>query len=64
VQFAGALHQVFVAGALLAGTSLVATFFLPPVDFSRGVAAVAGEQMLTAEMASLEANSEPVAVPD
>ena len=60
LQFAAALHQVFVAGALLAGGSLVATFFLPPVDFSRGVTVGAGEQMLAAEMTSLEAQSEPV----
>ena len=64
LQFAGALHQVFVAGAVLAGASLVATFFLPPVDFSRGVSAGAGEQMLAAEMTNLDATSEPVAVRD
>lgn len=64
LQFAAALHQVFVAGALLAGGSLVATFFLPPVDFSRGVTAGAGEQMLAAEMTSLEAQSEPMTFSD
>ena len=55
---------MFVAGAVLSGGSLLATFFLPPVDFSRGVTAGAGEQMLAAEMTSLEAQSEPVTVPD
>ena len=64
LQFAGALHQVFVAGAVLAGASLVATLFLPAVDFSRGVAAAAGEQMLAAEMTNLEPEDEPVAVPE
>jgi EmrB/QacA subfamily drug resistance transporter len=62
VQFAAALHRVFVAGAVLAGGSLVATFFLPAVSFSRGVPAAAGEQMLAAEMASLEPEDEPVAM--
>lgn len=64
LQFAAALHQVFVAGAVLASASTLATLFLPPVDFSHGVSAGAGEQMLAAEMASLEAKSEPVTVPE
>jgi len=64
LQFAAALHQVFVAGTVLAGASLVATLFLPPVDFSSGVPAAAGEQMLAAEMTSLEPEDEPVAVPE
>jgi hypothetical protein len=34
LQFAAALHYVFVAGTALAGASLAATLFLPPVDFS------------------------------
>jgi EmrB/QacA subfamily drug resistance transporter len=33
VQFAGALHSVFVAGALVSAAGLLATFFLPHVDF-------------------------------
>jgi EmrB/QacA subfamily drug resistance transporter len=37
LQFAAALHQVFLAGGLLAFAGLVAAFFLPPVDFSRGL---------------------------
>jgi len=64
LQFAAALHQVFVAGAVLAGASFVATLFLPPVDFSRGVGTAAGEQMLAAEMTNLEPEDEPVAVPE
>jgi EmrB/QacA subfamily drug resistance transporter len=64
LQFASALHSVFVAGAGLAAASFVATLFLPPVDFSRGVDAAAGEQMLAAEMTNLEPEGEPVAVPD
>jgi EmrB/QacA subfamily drug resistance transporter len=62
LQFATALHSVFVAGAGLAAASFVATLFLPPVDFSRGVGAAAGEQMLAAEMTNLEPEDEPVAV--
>jgi EmrB/QacA subfamily drug resistance transporter len=64
LQFATALHHVFIAGTVLAGASLVATLFLPPVDFSSGVPAAAGEQMLAAEMTSLEPEDEPVAVPE
>ena len=62
LQFAAALHQVFVAGTVLAGVSFVATLFLPPVDFSRGVAASAGEQMLAAGMTNLDPENEPVVV--
>ena len=62
LQFAGALHNVFVAGAVAAAASLVATFFLPPVDLSQGVEAAAGERMLEAEMTTLKAEDEPVSV--
>ncbi len=41
LQFAAALHQVFVAGAVLASASLVAALFLPALDFSAGAAASA-----------------------
>ena len=64
LQFATALHHVFLAGTVLAGGSFFATLFLPPVDFSSGVPADAGEQMLAAEMTNLEPEDEPVAVPD
>jgi EmrB/QacA subfamily drug resistance transporter len=62
VQIAQALNRVFALGAVMAATGLVGSFFLPPVDFSRGVPAGAGEQMLAAEMTSLESESEPEAV--
>ena len=62
LQFAHALNRVFAAGALMSALGLIASCFLPPVDFVRGVPAGAGEQMLTAEMATLESDSEPDAV--
>jgi EmrB/QacA subfamily drug resistance transporter len=58
-HFAHALNRVFAAGGVMAGIGLLASFFLPPVSFARGVAAGAGEQMLAAEMASLEPEDEP-----
>jgi EmrB/QacA subfamily drug resistance transporter len=64
LQVAGALHQVFVAGALTAVVALVVTFFLPDVDLSNGVTAAAGEQMLAAEITNFEPEDEPVTVPD
>jgi EmrB/QacA subfamily drug resistance transporter len=63
-QFAYALGRVFAAGGVMSAIGLLASLFLPPVDFSRGVPAGAGEHMLTAEMASLESDSEPEAVGD
>ena len=63
-QFAAALHQVFIAGTVTAAGALVMTFFLPAIDFHRGVTANAGEEMLAAEMTNLEPEDEPVAVPD
>jgi EmrB/QacA subfamily drug resistance transporter len=62
LQFATALHHVFLAGLVLAGASVVAGLFLPPVDFSGGVPAAAGEQMLSAEMTNLEPDDQPVGV--
>jgi hypothetical protein len=47
LQFASGLHQAFVAGAVVACAALVATFFLPPVDFSRSVTLATSEQMIT-----------------
>jgi hypothetical protein len=61
-QFAHALNRVFAAGAVMSAVGLVASFFLPPVNFARGVPAGAGEQLLTAEMTTLEPDSEPDAV--
>ena len=63
-QFAAALHNVFVVGAVVAALGLVATFFLPPVDFSHGVEAAAGERLIAAEMTNLEPDDEPVTVPE
>jgi MFS family permease len=62
LQFAAALHDVFVAGAGIAMTALAVTFFLPPVQFSRGVPSAAGEQMIAAEMTNLEPEDEPMGV--
>src|SRR5262249_27365774 len=62
VQFATALRHVFAFRALISGSGLAATCFLPPVDFSRGVPIGAGEAMLAAEMASLESEGEPEAI--
>jgi len=62
LQFAAALHNVFLAGAVAAGLSLVATFFLPPVDLSQGVDVATGEQMLEVEMTTLEPEDEPVSI--
>jgi len=63
-QFALALHRVFVSGALVSAAGLVATFFLPSISFSRGVPDSAGERMIQAEMANLDPEDEPVAVPE
>jgi EmrB/QacA subfamily drug resistance transporter len=63
-QFAAALHNVFVAGAVVSALGLIATFFLPHVNFSQGVEAAAGERMIAAEMTNLEPDDEPVSVPD
>ena len=62
VQFAHALSRVFAVGGVMSGIGLVVSLFLPRVDFSRGVAAGAGEQLLAAEMTSLESDDEPDAV--
>ena len=61
-QFAAALHRVFIAGAVVSGAGLLATLFLPPVHFSHGVPAAAGEQMLEAEMTNLQPEDEPIAI--
>jgi hypothetical protein len=61
-QFAAALHRVFVAGTVVSGAGLLATLFLPPVRFTQGVPAAAGEQMIEAEMTNLNPDDEPVAI--
>src|SRR5215203_6109005 len=64
VQFAHALSRVFAVGGVMSGIGLVVSLFLPRVDFSRGVPAGAGEQLLAAEMTSLESTDEPEAIAD
>jgi hypothetical protein len=61
LQFAVALHRVFIAGAVVSAAGLIASFFLPHLDF-KSVPAMAGEQLLEAEMASLDSKSEPIVV--
>jgi predicted MFS family arabinose efflux permease len=61
LQFAVALHRVFIAGTVVSGAGLIASLFLPHLDF-KPVPAMAGEQLLEAEMASLDAKSEPIVV--
>ena len=64
-QFAAALHQVFVAGLAITAGALVMTFFLPAVDFHRGAMTPnAGEEMIAAEMTSLQPEDEPVVMHD
>jgi EmrB/QacA subfamily drug resistance transporter len=63
-QFAVALHKVFISGAIVSAAGLIATFFLPPVDFSKKTEVGAGEQMLEAEMTTLEPKDEPIVVRD
>ena len=63
-QFATALQRVFLSGAIVSAAGLIATLFLPSIDFARGVPAAAGEQMLQAEMTNLEPEDEPVGMPE
>lgn len=58
-HFAIALHRVFVAGTVVSAAALVASIFLPHLAFD-SVPAMAGEQLLEAEMASLDSASEPI----
>jgi predicted MFS family arabinose efflux permease len=63
-QFAAALHRVFLAGTAVSGIGLVATLFLPRVHLSPRVPPAAGERLIEAEMANLQPEDEPVAVPE
>lgn len=63
-QFATALHRVFLSGAIVSVAGLIATFFLPPVDFSKRTDRAAGEELLEAEMTTLQPKDEPVVVGD
>jgi EmrB/QacA subfamily drug resistance transporter len=60
-HFAVALHRVFVAGTLVSAAGLLASIFLPHLAFNT-VPAMAGEQLLEAEMANLDSKSEPIVV--
>lgn len=60
IQFATALAHVFTAGAIMSAAALLASLFLPHVSFAHGVTPGAGEQMLTAEMANLDPEDEPI----
>jgi len=62
IQFAQALSRVFAVGGIMSSIGLVVALFLPRVDFSRGVPSGAGEQLLAAEMTSLESDDEPEAI--
>jgi EmrB/QacA subfamily drug resistance transporter len=59
LQLAASLQHVFAVGAGLTALALFACLFLPPVDFTRPVTTGAGEILIEAEMANLEAESEP-----
>lgn len=61
-EFAAALHRVFLLGAAIAGGCLAGTLALPPVHFHEGLRASAGEEMIEAEMATLDREDEPVVV--
>ena len=58
-QFASGLHDVFLAGTVAAGAALIATLFLPKIDFAQGVPAGSGERLIAAEMTNLEPDDEP-----
>jgi EmrB/QacA subfamily drug resistance transporter len=60
-HFAVALHRVFVAGSMVSAAGLFASIFLPHLAFD-SVPVMAGEQLLEAEMASLDSKSEPIVV--
>jgi EmrB/QacA subfamily drug resistance transporter len=61
-QFASALHGVFLAGLVVSGLGLLAALLLPRVDMSSPVSTSTGERMIEAEMTTLRAEDEPVAV--
>lgn len=62
LQLAGALQQVFALGTGMTLLALGACALLPRVDFSRGVTRAAGEQMIEAEMTTLEPRDAPECV--
>jgi len=62
-QFAAALHRVFLLGAMIAVGCLAGMLVLPPVHFGEQRPS-AGEEMLEAEMTTLDRDDEPVVVRD
>jgi hypothetical protein len=60
-QFADALHRVFLLGAVVSAACLVGTIVLPAVHFGDQRAS-AGEEMIEAEMTTLDRDDEPVVV--
>jgi EmrB/QacA subfamily drug resistance transporter len=62
LQLAGALQQVFALGTAMTLLALAACALLPRVDFTRGVPRGAGEQLIEAEMTTLEPRDEPECV--
>jgi hypothetical protein len=59
---AAALRTVFGLGAILTAAAWLPSLALPPVDFATPVPAGAGEEMLVAEMTTLDADDEPSSV--
>jgi EmrB/QacA subfamily drug resistance transporter len=64
LQLAAALQQVFALGCGLTLLALCACAMLPRVDFGRGMRRGTGNQMIEAEMTTLEARDEPHCVRD
>lgn len=60
-HLAVALRVVFRAEAVIAALAFIPTLVLPAVDFAK-VPGAAGEQLIAAEMASLEPEDEPVGI--
>lgn len=64
LQFAAAIGHVFIAGAVLSGLAFLSSLLLPSVALAHQISPAAGEQMLAAEMTSLEPEDEPIALVD
>ncbi|HSL23209.1 MAG TPA: hypothetical protein VK886_16890, partial [Vicinamibacterales bacterium] len=57
-----ALRRVFASGALVSGIAFLLALALPAQEGTAEVIAGAGEQMIGAEMTTLDAGDEPVAL--
>ncbi len=62
-QFAAALHRVFLLGTVISAGCLAGMLVLPPVHFGEQRRS-AGEEMIEAEMTTLDRDDEPVVVRD